>query len=124
MSGSDEFRHFQTISDVIQTISDRPDLQSADVFRPRSDVCDLPVYLLRFPFLRIANTSRPPEDVLAARHSNHPPINWGTLARLGLETVMGMDAVLPGSGMRLTVDRSYWTADKSSCKRCAVVHRA
>ena len=42
-SGSDVFRRFQTISDVIQTISDRPDLQSADICRPRSDVCDLPV---------------------------------------------------------------------------------
>ena len=36
MSGSDVFRRFQTISD-------RPDLQSADICRPRSDVCDLPV---------------------------------------------------------------------------------
>ena len=83
------------ISDVIQTISDRPDLQSADVCRPRSDVCDLPVYLLRSPFLRIANTSRPHEDVLAARHSNHRPINWRLLAKMGLKSVMGMDVVLP-----------------------------
>ena len=95
------------ISDVIQTISDRPDLQSADNFRTRSDVCDLPVLRLGCPLQPVANPSQALEDLRAARHSNHPPINWATLARLGLETVMGMDAVLPGSGVRFTVDRSY-----------------
>ena len=111
------------LSDVIQTISDRPDLQSADVFRPRSDVCDLPVYLLRSPFLRIANTSRPPEDVLAARHSNHPPINWGTLARLGLGDVMGMDAGILRSRIRSAVGKSFGTAYIVSEKRCMAIWR-
>ena len=83
------------IADEIQMIADHQNLQPADIFRHAADVCDLPVYLLRSPFLRIANTSRPPEDVLAARHSNHPPINWRILAKMGLESVMGMDVVLP-----------------------------
>ena len=123
-SGSDKFRRFQTFADKIQMISDHPELRHADISRLAPDICDLPVRHLESPLLPVANTLRALEDLLAVRHSDHPPINRILLARLGLKTVMGMDAVLPGSGVRLTVDRSDWTADKSSCKRCAVVHRA
>ena len=123
-SGSDKFRRFQTISDKIQMISDHPELQHADISRLAPDICDLPVRHLGSPLLRVANTLQALEDFIAVRHSDHPPINWILLAGLSLETVMGMDAVLPGSGVRFTVDRSYWTAYKSSCKRCTVVHRA
>ena len=95
------------ISDKIQMIADHPELRQADVSRRAPDICDLPIGHLGFPLLAVANTSRALKDLLAVRHSDHPPINWGLLATLGLESVMGMYAVLPRSGVRFTVDRSY-----------------